>query len=167
MRMAKNLKGFNFVQACRLVLEAVHSLWEPLEGRIKNYIASPKPNGYQSLHATVRLPTVTFDMETQPPPSSAPPDMGGDGSAASAQTCPLGEPMSAAAAQSSIEEAAVLGPSMEVQIRTRGQLFSSLLLVLCMLKWTNAAPISQLQEVNADAVWLSVVCFCILVLPIW
>jgi len=52
---------------CYRVLGLLHSMYQPMISRIKDYIATPKPNGYQSLHTVVITPTeqiVEFQIRT-------------------------------------------------------------------------------------------------------
>jgi len=54
-------------EACYRVLGILHGMYQPMISRIKDYIAIPKPNGYQSLHTTVITPSeqiVEFQIRT-------------------------------------------------------------------------------------------------------
>ena len=56
------------VADCYAVLGILHQNWPPVPNRIKDYIAQPKPNGYQSLHTTVFCEgenTAEFQIRTQ------------------------------------------------------------------------------------------------------
>lgn len=41
------------VQCCYRLVAAVHKLWRPIHGEFDDYIANPKPSGYQALHTAV------------------------------------------------------------------------------------------------------------------
>ncbi len=55
-------------EECYRVLGLLHGMYQPMIRRIKDYVAAPKPNGYQSLHTTVLTPNkqiVEFQVRTK------------------------------------------------------------------------------------------------------
>jgi guanosine-3',5'-bis(diphosphate) 3'-pyrophosphohydrolase len=54
----------NTVRDCYAALGIIHNTWSPVPGRIKDFIAMPRPNGYQSLHTSVIGETgVPFEVQ--------------------------------------------------------------------------------------------------------
>ena len=52
-KMFSQNKSLDEIFDCYNVLGVIHDLYKPILGRFKDYIGTPKPNGYQSLHTTV------------------------------------------------------------------------------------------------------------------
>jgi GTP diphosphokinase / guanosine-3',5'-bis(diphosphate) 3'-diphosphatase len=53
------------VDDCYTTLSLIHKIFEPIEGTMKDYIDKPKPNGYQSLHISVRDSQTGYPFEIQ------------------------------------------------------------------------------------------------------
>ncbi|OGF52517.1 hypothetical protein A3I27_02795 [Candidatus Giovannonibacteria bacterium RIFCSPLOWO2_02_FULL_43_11b] len=56
------------VKSCYSALGIIHKLWRPVPGKFRDYIALPKPNGYQSLHTSVFIePRVIVEFQIRTP----------------------------------------------------------------------------------------------------
>lgn len=77
LQKVKNIEDIYDIIALRIIVESkedcykafgiIHGIYQPMLSRIKDYIATPKPNGYQSLHTTVITPQkqiVEFQIRT-------------------------------------------------------------------------------------------------------
>jgi GTP diphosphokinase / guanosine-3',5'-bis(diphosphate) 3'-diphosphatase len=53
------------IDNCYQILATLHNHFEPVDGRIKDYISKPKENGYQSIHTTVKDPKTGVVFEFQ------------------------------------------------------------------------------------------------------
>lgn len=63
--MNLNQKSREDRKICYQVLGVVHGLWNPIPKEFDDYIASPKSNGYRSLHTAVKNSTTGFTLEVQ------------------------------------------------------------------------------------------------------
>ena len=99
------------VAACYRILPTVHRLWRPISGEADDYIVSPKPSGYRSLHTAVwggRRGGIGVGRRSTPNPSADSPSSSSSSSS----------PSSSSNSFSSIRKGREVGAPMEVQLRT-------------------------------------------------